>query len=236
MAIAAPNANSTCKQQGAKSRKGFTVGPANLPDGTWKRKVDKIKRNLIHKAKVRKQYSKVRREELGEAHQGSEQQTARDGQQAFSEDESIEDGNSDDTGPGNGQIRNQHAEKENLGDIGFLENLKAQRSDHPIQPSISPLIPEDQAQDHVHPTRRRHHPYAPELRTRNKRIEEQEVARKAQEERHQQIQIARREREELRKKMEKARRPGRDGRRRLGREGGVLLHKILRDKDIYCKE
>ena len=131
---------------------------------------------------------------------------------------------------------NLSTEKENLADSNFLASLISQRSNHPKQRSISPLIPEDQAQNHGHPTRRRHHPYAPELRSRNKRIEEQELARKAREERHQQIQIARREREELRKKMEKARRPGRDGRRRLGREGGVLLHKILRDKDIYCKE
>ena len=90
MAIAAPNAGIIRKQKGAKSRKGFTVGPANLPDGTWKRKADKIKRNLIHKAKVRKQYDKVRKEELGEALQGAEQQTAGDAKQPFSEDGGIE--------------------------------------------------------------------------------------------------------------------------------------------------
>jgi len=43
----------------SKKKKGFSVGPANLPDGTYKRKVDKIKQNLIHKAKVKKQYSKT---------------------------------------------------------------------------------------------------------------------------------------------------------------------------------
>jgi len=42
-----------------RRKKGFSVGPANLPDGTYKRKVDKIKQNLIHKAKVKKQYSKT---------------------------------------------------------------------------------------------------------------------------------------------------------------------------------
>jgi hypothetical protein len=42
-----------------KKRKGFSVGPANLPDGTYKRKVTKIKERLIHKAKVKKQYSKT---------------------------------------------------------------------------------------------------------------------------------------------------------------------------------
>lgn len=42
-----------------KKRKGFSVGPANLPDGLYKRKVTKIKETLIHRAKVKKQYSKT---------------------------------------------------------------------------------------------------------------------------------------------------------------------------------
>ena len=42
-----------------KKRKGFSVGPANLPDGTYRRKVTKIKETLIHRAKVKKQYSKI---------------------------------------------------------------------------------------------------------------------------------------------------------------------------------
>jgi len=50
-----------------KHRKGFRVGPENLPDGAWKRKVDRIKKDLIHKAKVRKAYRKVRATELGES-------------------------------------------------------------------------------------------------------------------------------------------------------------------------
>ncbi|KAJ1333518.1 hypothetical protein MN608_03509 [Microdochium nivale] len=49
-----------------KPRKGFRVGPDNLPDGAWKRKVDRIKKDLIHKAKVRKAYKKVRATELGD--------------------------------------------------------------------------------------------------------------------------------------------------------------------------
>ncbi|KAF2658220.1 hypothetical protein K491DRAFT_593467 [Lophiostoma macrostomum CBS 122681] len=46
-----------------KQRKGFSVGPANLPDGTHKRKVQKIKRDLIHKAKLRKSYAKIKARE-----------------------------------------------------------------------------------------------------------------------------------------------------------------------------
>jgi hypothetical protein len=43
-----------------KKRKGFSVGPSNLPDGTYRRKTQKIKADLIQKAKVKKAYAKVR--------------------------------------------------------------------------------------------------------------------------------------------------------------------------------
>ncbi|GKZ84673.1 hypothetical protein AnigIFM56816_010228 [Aspergillus niger] len=50
-----------------KKRKGFSVGPANLPDGTYRRKTQKIKNDLIQKAKVKKAYAKVRAAELAAA-------------------------------------------------------------------------------------------------------------------------------------------------------------------------
>ncbi|KAL8853851.1 MAG: hypothetical protein Q9221_001322 [Calogaya cf. arnoldii] len=46
-----------------KPRKGFSVGPANLPDGTHRRKVKKIKDSLIRKAKVKKSYNKIKEKE-----------------------------------------------------------------------------------------------------------------------------------------------------------------------------
>ncbi|KAL5049668.1 hypothetical protein BDW71DRAFT_152357 [Aspergillus fruticulosus] len=54
--------------QANKKRKGFSVGPANLPDGTYRRKTQKIKADLIQKAKVKKAYAKVKAAELA-AHQ-----------------------------------------------------------------------------------------------------------------------------------------------------------------------
>ncbi|MCJ1319117.1 hypothetical protein MMC15_004450 [Xylographa vitiligo] len=47
-----------------KARKGFSVGPANLPDGTHLRKVQKIKKDLIHNAKLKRSYAKLREREL----------------------------------------------------------------------------------------------------------------------------------------------------------------------------
>ncbi|CAG8958806.1 hypothetical protein HYFRA_00011757 [Hymenoscyphus fraxineus] len=46
-----------------KPRSGFKVGPDNLPDGTYRRKVIKIKKDLIHKAKVKKSYAKIKAQE-----------------------------------------------------------------------------------------------------------------------------------------------------------------------------
>ncbi|RMJ25720.1 hypothetical protein PHISP_03405 [Aspergillus sp. HF37] len=50
-----------------KKKKGFTVGPANLPDGTYRRKTQKIKADLIQKAKVKKAYAKIKAQEPPEA-------------------------------------------------------------------------------------------------------------------------------------------------------------------------
>lgn len=45
-----------------RRRTGFQVGPANLPDGTYKRKVQKIKQNLIHKAQLKKDLARAKEE------------------------------------------------------------------------------------------------------------------------------------------------------------------------------
>ncbi|KAG7103988.1 hypothetical protein HYQ44_015300 [Verticillium longisporum] len=47
-----------------KHRKGFKVGPDNLPDGPWKRQLTKKKERLIANAKVKKAYAKIKKREL----------------------------------------------------------------------------------------------------------------------------------------------------------------------------
>ncbi|TAQ91264.1 hypothetical protein B7494_g385 [Chlorociboria aeruginascens] len=54
---------STTAPQAKKQRSGFKVGPDNLPDGTWRRKIVKIKKDLIHKAKVKKTYATIKARE-----------------------------------------------------------------------------------------------------------------------------------------------------------------------------
>ena len=63
MSIKRPHEDAADATESNKKRKGFSVGPANLPDGTYRRKTQKIKNDLIQKAKVKKAYAKVKAEE-----------------------------------------------------------------------------------------------------------------------------------------------------------------------------
>ncbi|KAL4738066.1 hypothetical protein BDV11DRAFT_144120 [Aspergillus similis] len=84
--------NSQTDGQANKKRKGFSVGPANLPDGTYRRKAQKIKADLIQKAKVKKAYAKIKAAELAapqpkpfylqreqEGHEGNNERTKEPG-------------------------------------------------------------------------------------------------------------------------------------------------------------
>lgn len=64
-----PSSETAAAQPDAKKRKGFRVGPDNLPDGAWRRRNTKIKEQLIHKAKVKKAYRKVKAEQQQEQQQ-----------------------------------------------------------------------------------------------------------------------------------------------------------------------
>ncbi|ROT38657.1 hypothetical protein SODALDRAFT_324094 [Sodiomyces alkalinus F11] len=60
----AEGTSSAAPSQASKKRRGFRVGPNNLPDGPWKRQLAKKKQTLIHKAKVKKEYAKVKQRQL----------------------------------------------------------------------------------------------------------------------------------------------------------------------------
>ena len=62
MSLKRPQPTDSDEKPPKKQRKGFSVGPANLPDGTYRRKTQKIKADLIKKAKVEKSYAKVKAE------------------------------------------------------------------------------------------------------------------------------------------------------------------------------
>ncbi|CZS92180.1 uncharacterized protein RAG0_02660 [Rhynchosporium agropyri] len=60
MASKRPAEDRASEPKAKKHRPGFKVGPDNLPDGVHRRKVIKIKKDLIQKAKIKKSYAKIK--------------------------------------------------------------------------------------------------------------------------------------------------------------------------------
>lgn len=192
-------------------KKGFSVGPANLPDGTYKRKgalhscscpnlpsthartVQKIKKNLIHKAKVKKEYAKIREREL----QNHELQN-------YDEDN----------------------EEESSAPEPTLD-LHPDRQTMLNEPSPEPAENENQRERRPR-KKQRPQTFSKEAALGQKRKEEAEARRKAREEAERQRQEKIAQRERMRKQMAKARSTGRDGKRKLGREAPVLLERVKR--------
>ncbi|KAI1495890.1 hypothetical protein F5X99DRAFT_422570 [Biscogniauxia marginata] len=189
-----------------KPRKGFRVGPGNLPDGPWKRKVDKIKKDLIHRAKVKKAYKKVK---------AAEQASSRPSITTTTTTMETE-------GEGNGDEKaaplspHIHPERQAMLD-----------DDEPPPPSP----PHSPANGDQPPRRRKQKPRKPgyfdkaAADAERKRTEEEARAQEV-ERRNAERQRKIEERERFRKAMAKARKPGRDGQRKLGRESGLLLQKV----------
>ncbi|KAI8960707.1 hypothetical protein F5Y11DRAFT_254453 [Daldinia sp. FL1419] len=182
-----------------KHRKGFRVGPENLPDGPWKRKVDKIKKDLIHKAKVKKAYKKIKAAEQA----SSKPETA----------PAVEDANADvEAAPPSPQL---HPERQAMLDVD--------------EEQAEPASPPQSGDRHLRRRKQKvrkpgYFDKAVADADRKKAEAEaraQEIARR-NEERERKIA----ERERFRKALAKARTPGRDGQRKLGRESGLLLEKV----------
>ncbi|KAI1482407.1 hypothetical protein F4774DRAFT_371209 [Daldinia eschscholtzii] len=192
-----------------KHRKGFRVGPENLPDGPWRRKVDKIKRDLIHKAKVKKAYKKIKAAE--QASSKTETTLATEDVNANADTNTSTEVDAE-AAPPSPQL---HPERQ-----AMLDGDEEQ-----AEPS-SPPPSGDQP-----PRRRKQKARKPgyfDKAVADADRKKAEVEARAQE-------IARRnaererkiaERERFRKALAKARTPGRDGRRKLGRESGLLLEKV----------
>jgi hypothetical protein len=203
-----------------KQKKGFSVGPANLPDGTYKRKgalttflftfidmgtnsiiVQKIKKDLIHKAKVKKEYAKVKdREESG-------------AQKSVYERE--------------------HENNPNLVPAEPMEPIPAATQE--LHPDRMKMLDEPEpaprpayVQRERMPKRPRPQPFKIETELARKKQEEAEARQKAREEAAAQRESKLAERERFRKMMAKARSGGPNGERKLGRESTVLLEKVKR--------
>ncbi|KAI5284992.1 hypothetical protein KEM54_000907 [Ascosphaera aggregata] len=182
-----------------KKKKGFSVGPANLPDGTYRRKVKKIKTDLIHKAKVRKAYAKIKERDLPAILEKSHYSATTDGGEENISDTSRPASSS--KGP------ELHPER-----VQMLEEAEKRRQN----------IKEAAANQLAGPRgRRKRRPkpssFEKELAVAKKREEEAERRKKLREESLQ-----------IRKAMIKAKRPDQFGKPRLGRQSSVLLQKVKR--------
>ncbi|KAF2713139.1 hypothetical protein K504DRAFT_461720 [Pleomassaria siparia CBS 279.74] len=181
-----------------KQKKGFSVGPANLPDGTYKRKVQKIKKDLIHKAKVKKQYAKIKGKEEATAHK--------------SVYDREHEANPDVTPPEPILAATQELHP---------DRLKMLDEPEPVRPAFTSSTERRQK-------RARPQPFQQETALARKKKEEAEARQKAREESSHQRDTKLAERERFRKMMAKARSGGPNGERKLGRESVVLLEKVKR--------
>ncbi|GFP53400.1 hypothetical protein ACSS6W_000928 [Trichoderma asperelloides] len=193
-----------------KKKHGFRVGPENLPDGPWRRKVDKLKRDLIHRAKVKKEYAKIK----------AADQKAAEAKARPSHGDNEGDDGEDEVKSSQGDAKGEEGEKE--------EQI------HPTRQLM--LKDEEMAQAGADPEkragfsdgqrRRTRRPgyYDKQLKKAAERREEAEMKRREFEERMEERAQKRAERERFKKAMAKTR--DKDGKKKLGRESSLLLEKV----------
>ncbi|TRX87814.1 hypothetical protein FHL15_011292 [Xylaria flabelliformis] len=233
-----------------KHRKGFRVGPENLPDGAWRRKVDRIKKDLIHKAKVKKAYKKIKTTEFATSSTTSKPALAnidpssvtivntdagddegsvdRDegGDNVSDREDEEREGESEPPSP---QIHPQRQAMLDDDDDGLENAPRETTKDNDYgKPTEGPAEDGQRQRRREHPNRQKRKPgYFDKALTVAERKKAEAAERAAEQARREaERQHKTEERERFRRAMAKARKPGRDGQRRLGRESGVLLEKV----------
>ncbi|KAF2861581.1 hypothetical protein K470DRAFT_256708 [Piedraia hortae CBS 480.64] len=213
MAEKRPRDNVPDYRPGKKKQKrkgGFQVGPANLPDGAYKRKNQKIKETLIGKAKVKKEYRQSLKK-YAVAHDERDRipipASMREEMQK-PEVESAQESEAVTTAP--------HPDRQALMDQREYPNQISTEDD---QTGEKPARQRKQRPPKTTPFKR-------EREEGLKRKAEAEERRRLQDEERKQRQAKAEQRERFRRQMAKARAVGPNGQRRLGRESGVLLEKI----------
>ncbi|KAF2849450.1 hypothetical protein T440DRAFT_398929 [Plenodomus tracheiphilus IPT5] len=188
------------KSSSRKFKKGFQIGPANLPDGTHRRKVQKIKKDLIHKAKVKKQYAKLK------AREETETTTPRKSVYEREQDHGDQTEHSAEAVPE--PTLEPHPDR-----VKMLEEA---------EPAEEPKQRFDRRQRRPRPM-----PFQKEAELAQKKREEAEARQAARDAAEKERAQKHAEREHFRKTMAKAR-GGPNGQRKLGRESTVLLAKAQR--------
>lgn len=230
----------------AKKRKGFRVGPDNLPDGAWRRKNTKIKHELIHKAKVKKEYAKVkvelqkereRQENPAPGAAATEEPQIHPDRQQRMDDEQL-DG---ERAPPRRQARRKEptsgGNQQELGQRGEREHEDDPTSSKPTSTTTTIPYPAEPSTSHDprprHERRKRRPDYYDKALEEGNRKKAEAEARAAEAERREK-ERARSidERERTRRAMLKAKGFSASGKPRgkpkLGRESKVLLDKVKR--------
>ncbi|PON22450.1 hypothetical protein TGAM01_v208731 [Trichoderma gamsii] len=194
-----------------KKKHGFRVGPENLPDGPWRRKVDRVKRDLIHRAKVKKEYAKIK----------AADQKAAEAKAHPSHGDNDGDDGEDEVKSSQGGAKEGEGEEE-------------EKQIHPTRQLM--LKDEEMAQTGAEKNtgfsdgqrRRTRRPgyYDKQLKKAAERREEVEAKRAEFERRMEERAQKRAEREKFKKAMAKTR--DKDGKKKLGRESSLLLEKVKR--------
>ncbi|KAI4846822.1 hypothetical protein E4T44_04855 [Aureobasidium sp. EXF-8845] len=226
-----PRDDASADRAAKKHKKGFTVGPQNLPDGTHRRKTIQIKRNLIEKAKLKKEYAK-QLQQAGDdilpkrpSTYTTTQEDAPPSPKKETKPEQV------DTQP------EQVAEKEVKAPRKSKSKSKPKaKSPSPAPtPATAPVAEtptEDTTESNLsgihHSRRQKIIPFAKEQRFAQRQKREAEERRTAYETSQRERAEKTEERERFRKAMAKARTGGKNGQRKLGRESTVLLDRIKR--------
>ncbi|CCE28121.1 uncharacterized protein CPUR_01595 [Claviceps purpurea 20.1] len=200
-----------------KAKRGFRVGPDNLPDGPWRRKVTKIKKDLIHKAKVKKEYAKIK----------SREQTKQQSTTDKNVDDDADNGGRDQGGD-TGRER-EGAQEEPQEKMHPTRELMLKDEDMAQVGATASSDATTTARDGSRRRTRRPGYY-------DKQLSKAEEKRKEEEQRRMEMQRRGEERERKiadRQKFKKAmaKTVGRDGKKKLGRESSILLDKVKRMMD-----
>ncbi|DAA77249.1 TPA_exp: Uncharacterized protein A8136_6509 [Trichophyton benhamiae CBS 112371] len=209
--------------QQKRAKKGFSVGPANLPDGTYRRKVIKIKADLIHKAKLKKSYEKIKARELAAAPVKSVYETQDDANEdshaeaAAAKQDSSKPADRPaglELHPDRQAMVDSHSEQDRLRGEGA--RARARRRDEKQQETDEDGRPGGSGSGRRQ-RRAKPYPFAREENAAQKRIAEAKARAELW-----------RMKQKERADMARAKRPDQFGKRRLGRESKVLLDKVKR--------
>jgi hypothetical protein len=191
-----------------KHKKGFSVGPQNLPDGTYRRKLDKIKKNLIHKAKVKKDFAKLKARLEKQEQKPTSTATAEPATRNDEPPTSLE------PHPDRLALLSQPEQPQNP---ARSNTNKDTSNSKPSQPKSSELKKQRRPQ---------YSPFSKAAQEAKKRKKEAERRQRELERVEKEKKEKAEQRDRHRMVMAKARRGGRNGQRSLATEGEVLLERV----------